>query len=110
MMGIRRGSPGEGESQKEKKQKRPKKARQMKCLKGRKTSATEMTQRRPPNPASNADYIVSRYERILVSGSSGFVGTKVVATLLDYGFTDISCLVQPSSELNRPAIPPRHLH
>ena len=60
-----------------------------------------MTQRRPPNPASNSDYIVSRDERILVTGSSGFIGTKVVATLLDYGFTDICCFVRPSSELSR---------
>jgi nucleoside-diphosphate-sugar epimerase len=60
-----------------------------------------MTQRRPPNPASNSDYIVSRNERILVTGSSGFIGAKVVATLLDYGFTDICCFVRPSSELSR---------
>jgi len=40
-------------------------------------------------------------ERILVTGSSGFIGTKVVATLLDYGFTDICCFVRPSSELTR---------
>jgi nucleoside-diphosphate-sugar epimerase len=60
-----------------------------------------MTQRRPPNPASNSDYIVSRDERILVTGSSGFIGTKVVATLLNYGFTDICCFVRPSSELSR---------
>jgi nucleoside-diphosphate-sugar epimerase len=73
----------------------------MKCLKARKTSATEMTQRRPPNPASNADYIVSRDERILVTGSSGFIGTRLVATLLDYGFTDICCFVRPSSQLSR---------
>ena len=59
-----------------------------------------MTQRRPPNPTSNSDYIVSRDERILVTGSSGFIGTKVVATLLDYGFTDICCFVRPSSELS----------
>jgi nucleoside-diphosphate-sugar epimerase len=73
----------------------------MKCLKARKTSATEMTQRRPLNPASNADYIVSRDERILVTGSSGFIGTRVVATLLDYGFSDICCFVRPSSQLSR---------
>jgi nucleoside-diphosphate-sugar epimerase len=60
-----------------------------------------MTQRRPPNPASNSDYIVSRNEPILVTGSSGFIGAKIVATLLDYGFTDICCFVRPSSELSR---------
>src|SRR2546421_1558168 len=73
----------------------------MKWLTAKITSASEMTQRRPPNPPSNSDYIVSRDERILVTGSSGFIGTKVVATLLDYGFTDICCFVRPSSELTR---------
>jgi nucleoside-diphosphate-sugar epimerase len=60
-----------------------------------------MTQRRPPNPASNSEYIVSRDERILVTESSGFIGAKVVATLLDKGFTDICCFVRPSSQLSR---------
>jgi nucleoside-diphosphate-sugar epimerase len=73
----------------------------MKWLTARTTSASEMTQRRAPNPASNSDYIVSRDGRILVTGSSGFIGSKVVATLLDYGFTDICCFVRPSSELSR---------
>jgi nucleoside-diphosphate-sugar epimerase len=71
----------------------------MKCLTARITPATEMTQCRPPNQASNSDYIVSRDERIVVTGSSGFIGTKVVAMLLDYGFTDICCFVRPSSQL-----------
>jgi nucleoside-diphosphate-sugar epimerase len=73
----------------------------MKGLKARITPATEMTQCHPPNPASNSDYIVSPGERILVTGSSGFIGSKVVATLLDYGFTDICCFVRPSSQLSR---------
>jgi nucleoside-diphosphate-sugar epimerase len=60
-----------------------------------------MTQCHPPNPASNSDYIVSPGERILVTGSSGFIGSKVVATLLNYGFTDVCCFVRPSSQLSR---------
>jgi nucleoside-diphosphate-sugar epimerase len=73
----------------------------MKCLKARKISTTEMSQRRPPNQTLNSDYIVSRDERILVTGSSGFIGSKVVERLLDYGFTDICCFVRPSSRLDR---------
>ena len=73
----------------------------MKPLTARRTPATEMTQRCPPNPALNSDYIVSRNERILITGSNGFIGTKVGATLLDYGFTDICCFVRPSSQLSR---------
>jgi nucleoside-diphosphate-sugar epimerase len=73
----------------------------MKCVKARRTSTTEMSQHRPPNQTLNSDHIVSRDERILVTGSSGFIGSKVVETLLDYGFTDICCFVRPSSRLDR---------
>lgn len=60
-----------------------------------------MGQRLPPNQASNSDYIVSRNDLILVTGANGFIGTRVVGTLLDYGFTNIRCLVRPSSQLGR---------
>lgn len=60
-----------------------------------------MNQRRPPNQTLNSDYIVSRNERILVTGSSGFIGSRVIGTLLDYGFTDICCFVRPCSRLGR---------
>jgi nucleoside-diphosphate-sugar epimerase len=40
-------------------------------------------------------------DRILVTGSSGFIGAKVVETLLEYGFTEIRCFVRPSSRLER---------
>jgi hypothetical protein len=100
-MRIRKGDPGEGKSRKEDKQKRPKKALRMKCLKARRMSTTEMSQRRPPNQILNSDYIVSRNERILVTGSSGFIGTRVVGTLLDYGFTNICCFVRSCSQFSR---------
>jgi len=38
---------------------------------------------------------------IMVTGSTGFIGSKVVETLLDYGFTNLRCLVRPSSRLER---------
>ena len=60
-----------------------------------------MTQRHSFNPALNSDYIVSRDERIVVTGSSGFIGAKVVEMLLEYGFTNIRCFVRPSSQLGR---------
>lgn len=40
-------------------------------------------------------------ERILVTGSSGFVGAKVVEKLLEYGFKNVRCFVRPSSSLTR---------
>jgi nucleoside-diphosphate-sugar epimerase len=51
--------------------------------------------------AMNSEYIVSRDERILVTGSSGFIGSQVVAVLLEYGFTHIRCFVRPFSRLDR---------
>src|SRR5213592_2834299 len=48
----------------------------------------------------NSDYIVSRDERILVTGSNGFIGAKVVEKLIECGFTNIRCFVRPSSNLS----------
>lgn len=48
----------------------------------------------------NADYIASSTDRILVTGSNGFIGVKVVETLLEYGFTNLRCFVRPSSRLD----------
>lgn len=42
-------------------------------------------------------YIASPDERILVTGSNGFIGSRVVQTLLEYGFSKIRCFVRPSS-------------
>src|SRR6266550_5489642 len=71
----------------------------MKWLTARKASTTKMTLPRPPAPTLNSAYIVSRDERILVTGSSGFIGTKVVEKLLEYGFGNLRCFVRPSSYL-----------
>jgi nucleoside-diphosphate-sugar epimerase len=49
----------------------------------------------------NARHLVQSSDRILVTGSSGFIGAKVVEALLEYGFTNIRCLVRPSSRLER---------
>jgi len=47
------------------------------------------------------DFIVSPTERILVTGSNGFIGAKVVETLLEYGYRNVRCFVRPSSRLDR---------
>jgi len=47
------------------------------------------------------EYIASRDDRILVTGSNGFIGVKVVQILLEYGFFNLRCFVRPSSRLDR---------
>src|SRR5438128_5064808 len=45
--------------------------------------------------------IAGSEDRILITGSSGFIGAKVVETLLEYGFSKLRCFVRPSSRLER---------
>jgi nucleoside-diphosphate-sugar epimerase len=49
----------------------------------------------------NSDYIASADDLVLVTGSNGFIGAKVVEILLEYGFSNLRCFVRPSSELDR---------
>jgi nucleoside-diphosphate-sugar epimerase len=49
----------------------------------------------------NVTYQASSGDRILVTGSNGFIGAKVVEILLEYGFTNLRCFVRPSSRLAR---------
>jgi len=45
--------------------------------------------------------IASPNDRILVTGSNGFIGAKVVENLLERGFSNLRCFVRPSSRLER---------
>lgn len=47
-----------------------------------------------------ADYIIPSDAPILITGSSAFIGPRVVAKLLQYGFSNLRCFVRPSSNLN----------
>jgi len=49
----------------------------------------------------NSDYIASADDLVLVTGSNGFIGAKVVEILLEYGFSNLRCFVRPSSQLGR---------
>ncbi len=42
---------------------------------------------------------VSLEEPLLVTGAGGFIGTQVVARLLEHGFKNIRCFVRPSSAI-----------
>jgi nucleoside-diphosphate-sugar epimerase len=44
--------------------------------------------------------IIKSDDSILITGSNGFIGSKVVASLLDYGLCNLQCLVRTSSDLN----------
>jgi nucleoside-diphosphate-sugar epimerase len=49
----------------------------------------------------NSNNIISFADRVLITGSNGFIGSKVVEILLEYGFTNVRCFVRPSSKLDR---------
>jgi nucleoside-diphosphate-sugar epimerase len=49
----------------------------------------------------SSKYIVLAGDRILVTGSNGFIGSNVVEKLLEFGFTNLRCFVRPSSRLDR---------
>jgi nucleoside-diphosphate-sugar epimerase len=45
--------------------------------------------------------IIDTNDPILITGSNGFIGSRVVETLLEYGFSNLRCFVRPSSDLTR---------
>jgi nucleoside-diphosphate-sugar epimerase len=47
----------------------------------------------------NDEWICTHDAQVLVTGANGFLGTKVVETLLAYGFKNIRCFVRPSGDL-----------
>jgi nucleoside-diphosphate-sugar epimerase len=49
----------------------------------------------------NFECIIGPDERVLITGSNGFIGAKVVEILLEYGYRNIRCFVRPSSQLGR---------
>jgi len=50
---------------------------------------------------ATSDYISSPDDCILVTGSNGFIGSRVVETLVQYGFRNLRCFVRPSSNIGR---------
>ena len=49
----------------------------------------------------NGDCIICAADPILVTGSNGFIGSKVIESLLSQGYSNIRCFVRPSSQLDR---------
>jgi len=46
-------------------------------------------------------FIIKRDDRILVTGATGFIGSRLVETLVDLGFRNLGCLARPGSNLAR---------
>ena len=47
------------------------------------------------------NFIMNKSDQILITGANGFIGSTVLKTLLEYGFTKIRCLVRsPQSIVN----------
>jgi nucleoside-diphosphate-sugar epimerase len=47
---------------------------------------------------NESGYIINPEETILVTGANGFIGTRVVRTLLSYGFKKVRCLTRSTNK------------
>jgi nucleoside-diphosphate-sugar epimerase len=46
-------------------------------------------------------YLIDTTEPVLITGANGFIGGKVVETLLERGYSNLKCFVRPSGKLDR---------
>jgi nucleoside-diphosphate-sugar epimerase len=46
-------------------------------------------------------WIVGPNDPILITGAAGFIGSRLVGCLIDFGFRNLVCFVRPSSEMGR---------
>jgi nucleoside-diphosphate-sugar epimerase len=58
-------------------------------------SSDKMSAAEPDSP------IVQRDDLILITGATGFIGSRLVENLLDRGFRNLRCFARPSSEMAR---------
>ena len=52
-------------------------------------------------PTGLHDFIIGPDDRILITGATGFIGSKLVANLIDRGFRNLRCFARPSSAATR---------
>lgn len=46
------------------------------------------------------NYIIKPEDTILITGANGYVGTKIIKTLLEYNFTNLRCMVRSGKNLS----------
>jgi len=54
----------------------------------------------PASPSPNF-FIIEPDDRVLVTGATGFIGSRVIENLLSRGFRNVVCLGRPSSDLTK---------
>lgn len=47
------------------------------------------------------DWIINKSDRVLITGANGFIGSKVVEILIEYGFTRLRCLVRSDKNISK---------
>jgi nucleoside-diphosphate-sugar epimerase len=55
----------------------------------------------PVSKDAALDFVIGPDDRILVTGAAGFIGTRVVESLLARGFRNLVCIVRPSSRVDQ---------
>ena len=67
------------------------------------TADEERGMQRNEIPAANQpqNSVIASDERVLITGTAGFIGARVLERLLNRGFRNVVCLVRPSSNLSR---------
>lgn len=53
------------------------------------------------NQMAREVYIIGPNDPILITGATGFIGSRLVETLLDLGFRNLLCTVRPASKVER---------
>jgi nucleoside-diphosphate-sugar epimerase len=53
------------------------------------------------SPAALNNRIIERDDLVLVTGATGFIGSRLVKILLDYGFRNLRCFIRPSSDAKK---------
>lgn len=68
---------------------------------GHETAGSEGARHGQPAMADGMDFIAEKSDVILVTGASGFIGSRLVQKLLDLGFHNVRCFTRPSSNRAR---------